>query len=390
MIDIVVLFVAYLLSQFYRSFLAVLTPALQAELGVTPSDLSWAVGVWFLAFAVTQVPVGVLLDRIGPRRTLGYALMIGGGGGAFLFSIAEGPWGLIAGMAMLGSGCAPMLTSGMFLFARRFSPARFATLTGLMIGIGSLGNVASAAPFAYAAEAFGWRASMASLGGCAVVLAFALLMLIRDPRRVAQAPGSAGLGGFVELLRMPVIWPLLPVALANYAVSAGIRGLWAGPYLADVHGFDALAIGVATAWMALAMAAGNFVYGPLDRLLGTRKWVILVGNAGGAACTAALALASPGPVAAVALLAGLGFLGSSYAVLSAHFRAFVPERLTGRGVTLSNVFGIGGVGLGQFASGALFDAAGAGAPGHDAVFLWYSGTLAAALVIYLFSRDAKP
>ena len=107
MIDIAVLFVAYLLSQFYRSFLAVLTPALQAELGVTPSDLSTAVGVWFLAFAVTQVPVGVLLDRIGPRRTLGWALMIGGGGGAFLFSVAEGPWGLISRWVsfLLVGGC---------------------------------------------------------------------------------------------------------------------------------------------------------------------------------------------------------------------------------------------------------------------------------------------
>lgn len=390
MIDIVVLFVAYLLSQFYRSFLAVLTPDLQAELGVTPSDLSWAVGVWFLAFAATQVPVGVLLDRIGPRRTLGWALMLGGGGGALLFSAAQGRWGLIAGMALLGSGCAPMLTSGMFLFARRFDPARFATLTGLMIGVGSLGNVASAAPFAFAADAFGWRASMAALGGCAAVLALALLALIRDPPRVAQSPGSAGLGGFWELLRMPVFWPLLPVALANYSVSAGIRGLWAGPYLQDVHGFDALAIGAATTWMALAMAAGNFAYGPLDRVLGTRKWLIFFGNGAGAACTAALAVAAPGPTTAVALLAALGFLGSSYAVLSAHFRAFVPPRLMGRGVTLSNIFGIGGVGLGQFASGAFFDAAGGGPAGHDAVFLWYSGALAAALAVYLFSRDARP
>lgn len=390
MIDIAILFVAYLLSQFYRSFLAVLTPALQAELGVSPSDLSWAVGVWFLAFAATQVPVGVLLDRIGPRRTLGWALMLGGGGGALLFSVAEGRWGLIAGMALLGSGCAPMLTSGMFLFARRFDAARFATLTGLMIGVGSLGNIASAAPFALAAEAFGWRASMASLGVIAMFLAALLLATIQDPPRLAQSGGSAGLGGFAELLRMPVFWPLLPVALANYAVSAGLRGLWAGPYLEDVHGFDALAIGAAVTWMAVAMALGNFAYGPADRWFGTRKWLIFFGNGAGAGCCAALALASPGPAAAVALLAAVGFLGSSYAVLSAHFRAFVPERLMGRGVTLSNVFGIGGVGLGQFASGAVFDAAGGGPAGHDAVFLYYAGALGIALAIYLFSRDAKP
>ncbi|MEO1689148.1 MAG: MFS transporter, partial [Pseudomonadota bacterium] len=99
MIDIAVLFVAYLLSQFYRAFLAVLSPALIAELGVTPSDLSLAVGAWFAAFAATQLPVGVALDRIGPRRTLGWAFFAGGGGGALLFSAAQDGATLIAAMA---------------------------------------------------------------------------------------------------------------------------------------------------------------------------------------------------------------------------------------------------------------------------------------------------
>lgn len=389
MIDIVILFVAYLLSQFYRAFLAVLSPALIDELGATPADLTLAVGAWFGAFSLTQFPVGVALDRVGPRRTLGLAFLVGGAGGALLFASAQSVATLIASMALIGAGCAPMLTSGMFLFARRFSPARLATLTGLMIGFGSLGNVFAAAPFAWLVEALGWRGAMTAAGVLSAALALVLLATIRDPARV-EARGPKGLGGFVELLKMPVFWPILPLALANYAVSAGLRGSWVGPYFIDVHGMDALAIGAATTWMALAMVAGNFAYGPLDRWLGTRKWPIFGGNGAGMLACAALWLAPWDAFAAMALLAVVGFFGSSYAVLSAHFAAFVPSRLTGRGVTLINVFGIGGVALGQIASGLTFEAVGGGGPGYHAVFGWYSLSLAAALALYLFSRDAPP
>ncbi|MEO1687494.1 MAG: MFS transporter, partial [Pseudomonadota bacterium] len=244
-------------------------------------------------------------------------------------------------------------------------------------------------PFAGMIEALGWRGAMALLGAVSAGLAALLLVVIRDPPRVEGA-GPQGLGGFAELLRLRVLWPILPLALANYAVAAGLRGLWIGPYLLDLHAMSNAAIGLATTWMALAMVAGNFVYGPLDRLLGSRKWLLLVGNALGCIACGWLWLSPTEAAVAVALLAAIGFFGSSYAVLSAHFAAFVPARLTGRGVTLINVFGIGGVGLGQFATGALFDAAGGGAEGHAAVLAWYTLTLGAALFVYVFSRDAPP
>ena len=78
---IVCLILGYVLSQFYRAFLAVLTPVLTAELGATAEDLAAASGLWFLAFALMQIPVGEALDRIGPRRTTAVLLVIGGAGG---------------------------------------------------------------------------------------------------------------------------------------------------------------------------------------------------------------------------------------------------------------------------------------------------------------------
>ena len=98
MAGIAALAVGYVLSQFYRSFMAVLTPALTAELGMTKAQLSVASGAWFIAFSLAQFVIGVSLDRYGPRRTASIMLAIGGAGGALLFSLATAPWMVIAAM----------------------------------------------------------------------------------------------------------------------------------------------------------------------------------------------------------------------------------------------------------------------------------------------------
>ena len=142
---------AYVLSQFYRAFLAVLTPVLEADLGATKEDLAFASGAWFLAFALMQIPVGEALDRIGPRWTAAFALMVGAVG-AGVFALATSPMMLVLAMALIGVGCSPVLMASYFIFARQFSPAVFGTLAGATIGIGSLGNIGSSLPLTMAVE----------------------------------------------------------------------------------------------------------------------------------------------------------------------------------------------------------------------------------------------
>jgi sugar phosphate permease len=394
MAGIAALALAYVLSQFYRSFLAVLTPALSAELGATKADLSLASGVWFIAFAVSQFAVGVALDRFGPRRTAGLMLALGGSGGAFLFAAAGRPADVIFAMALIGIGCAPVLMAALFIFARRYPVHRFAVLTSWLIAFGAAGNVIGAAPLANAVEAFGWRSVLVGIGALTLVVSVGLLALVRDPERPAGMAGGVGFSGFASLMRMRVLWPIIPLTAINYAPAAGIRGLWAGPYLADVYGADALVIGEVTLAMALAMILGSFLYGPLDTLFNTRKWVAVGGNL---VCLAALVFLAAFTAAglwttAVALMV-IGVSGMGYGLMMAHSRAFVPPHLIGRGVTLMNFFSIGGVGAMQFATGAVItetQAAGAPEAAYLALFGFYAATLAAALLVYLFAKDAPP
>ena len=395
MAGIAALAIAYVLSQFYRSFLAVLTPALTAELGATKAQLSLASGAFFIAFALAQFAIGVSLDRFGPKRTASLLLALGGAGGAFVFAAAFEPWMITAAMVLIGIGCAPVLMATLFIFARLYSTARFAVLTSWMVAFGTAGNVIGAAPLANAVEAFGWRPVMAGLGVITFAVALAMLALVKDPVRPAGMHAeSVGFAGFRDLLRMRVLWPIIPLTALNYAPAAGIRGLWAGPYLADVYGADALIIGRATLFMALAMIAGSFVYGPLDTIFRTRKWVAVVGNAFSLAAIAYLAIftVTSVPETTVALVI-IGMCGMGYGMLMAHARAFLPPHLLGRGVTLMNFFSIGGVGMMQFATGAVVTAnvvPSEPAAAYTALFTFYAVTLGIALLIYLFARDAKP
>ena len=382
---IAALILAYVLSQFYRAFLAVLTPVLIADLGLTAADLASASGWWFLAFAAMQIPIGSGLDRWGPRVTT-TALLAIGAAGAVLFSQATGAFQIKLAMALIGVGCAPVLMASYFIFARSFAPALFGTLAAVTIGVGSLGNVAASLPLSVAVEAFGWRPTVLGLALITGAAAIAILVLVRDPPRLEAAKR----GSLLDLLRLPAIWPVLAMMAVCYMPIAGLRGLWIGPYFGEVHGADQTTIGQVGLWMGLAMVAGNFAYGPLDRWFGSRKWVIFVGNAVTLGCLTALwwFAASP-PAVATGLLVAAGFFGASFPMVIAHGRAFIPQHLMGRGVTLLNLFGIAPIGLAQIATGRIHAATPAtpASTPYEAVFLFFVVTTAIGLALYLFAQD---
>ncbi len=394
MAGIAALAVAYVFSQFYRSFLAVLTPVLTTDIGTDDADLSMASGAWFLTFALMQFVVGVSLDRYGPRRTAAFIFAVGAGGGAVVFGMASSPLEIIISMGMIGIGCSPVLMAAFYLFAKLHAPARFAVLSSWFVAVGTAGNVIGAKPLAIAVEAFGWRASMIALGVVTLVAAVAILLVVRDPDEPRQHGSSAGFGGYLELLKQPVLWLIIPLIALNYAPAAGIRGLWIGRYLEEVFGASIQVIGDISLIMAISMILGSLLYGPLDTLFGTRKWIAFVGNAGSVAALVLLAFYPIQPLWQITVLVfAVGLFGASYGLLMAHARAFTPAHLTGRGVTLMNFFTIGGVGLMQFFTGRVvtstFDPL-APANAYSTLFATYAVLLGLALIIYLFIADKKP
>ena len=373
---------AYILSQFFRSFLAVLSSVLASDIGAQPDDLAYALGLLFLVFAVMQIPVGWALDRFGPRIVSSVLLLIGGGGGAFLFASAQTPNHINLSMALLGVGCSPILMASYYIFARSYSPKIFATLAATFLGIGSLGTLIGASPLTYFVGILGWREAVELIGIFTILISALLLFTVKNP--VKKNESSASAGGFWSILKLREILLIVPIAIICYAPVAGLRGIWLGPYFEQKFEASIDEIGEIGLIMSLGMILGTFFYGPLDRIFKTRKWIVIFGNG---VCLLSVAALSFLPEVsynfAIVCFTIIGFFGMSFPVVVAHGRSFVPIELSGRGVTLMNLFAIGGVAILQTVSGSVFDRVG----DFESVFSMYFILILTGLSVYLWSTD---
>lgn len=384
----------YMLSQFFRSFLAVIAPDLSAELSLSAADLGIVSGAWFAAFALAQFPVGWALDRIGPRRTITF-MMLPAAIGALIFARATTTWHCVVAMALIGIGCAPIYMSALYVFGRTLRPERFALFASWLLALGTSGNLLATTPLAIAAHHLGWRGTFLALTGICLAVTGLAWVIVRDVAASSQSiPRQSALSELGSIVATRRLWPIFPLVLVSYAVVAGERGLWMGPFLADVHGLDAVARGNAALIMAIAMSLGAFAYGPLDQWLGTRKWVVVAGTAITALGFVLLGTVSGADVVCVIiLLAVIGAAGMTYAVLMAHGRQFIPEHLLGRGLTFLNFLFMGGISGLQWISGRYVDAAkAAGVPApqiYAQLHLSFAAVLIVALAIYAWSHDRK-
>lgn len=386
---IICLTVGYVFSQFYRAFLAVLAPVLGQELAAGPGDLALSSGLWFITFAAMQLPVGWALDHFGPRRTVAVLLGLGGGGGAALFAMAQTPMHLHLAMALLGVGCAPVLMGAYYIFAREYRPTTFGALAGLMIGVGSLGNILGAAPLVWVIESLGWRMTLWLLAGATVVVSGLIGLTLRDPARLGSDHPKGSIG---DVLRLRALWFILPIFFFSYAAPMAIRGLWAAPYLDQVFGASEQTIGRATLVIGLAMILGNFLIGAATRIVGSIRRTVQIFIAVELMLMAVLVLyPSSGLAAATVLLSLIGFSGAAYALLMAHGRSFLPAHLVGRGVTFLNMFSMGGVGVMQFASRPVYQTASAAYPPAQAfamLFLFFLIPLVIGYILYFLTPEA--
>ena len=396
-----ILAVTFILAHFLRSAPAVIAPNLRAELNLDPAQLSTLPAAIFLGAAIMQLPVGVLLDRFGPRRTMS-ALFILAAFGSILFSQADGVTALAIGLFLIGCGAAPVFMGVMVLLARWIARDRLATGTAISISVGGAGMLLSASPFAAAVELYGWRDSLLAVGLFSIAVAFVVLLMVRD--RPADAPAPPGGETLLETV-MGLRHVLGDVRIYSFAAATSmsvgalvtIRNLWIGPYLNDVFNLDIVARGnvifiVSVAWLVSALA-----YGPLDRLFDTRKGVVTGGLLAFTATLVALAVSSSSSViVATVLLSAFALFAAMASPIFAHARSLFPETHTGRAFTAINLFTWSGVFLMQMVTGGILDAFPVDEMGHSpaiayrAMFAALAVLLLIALVIYRRVDDVPP
>ncbi|MEQ9640958.1 MAG: MFS transporter [Alphaproteobacteria bacterium] len=389
------------IGQFHRVSLAVIAGDLQTDLGLGGNLLGIFGATFFLAGAAAQIPTGILLDRLGPRRTVPLILLVGIAG-ALVLAAASDASQAIVGRALAGFGAAASVMGAYVVFARWLPPERFATVASLMIAFGSIGGLVATTPLALLLEHVTWRTVFVGLAVLTAGLATCVLLLVRDTPPglpVAKAPASLrdSLRGLIEVFRVPAFWPIAAAGFVQFGPVTALYGLWAGPYLHDVHGLSLVERGHVLMAMAIASPLALTFVGPLDRVFNTRKWLIVAVMLGEAVVMVGLGgFGERGWLVAACGLVLANCLATHYVVLAAHVRAVMPDYLIGRANTVVNMIAALGVAFAQMATGAIIDIlpGAGGAIGSVEAYRWIFWFLAALLVCatvgYLPVRDAPP
>ena len=391
---LVLLIAVTCLSQFYRVSNSVIAPELVRDLDLSARQLGWAGSAFFFALFAVQIPVGMWFDRFGARRTVA-ALSIVAMAGALWIAVSTTAFDLIGGRAILGIGCAASFMSVVFLCSRWFPPARLATVLSWVFAASNIGTLAAATPLAWVAATVGWRMGFAGLAAVTVLVAVCFYVFVRDRPPEAPAPPtkkenfSEIMKGLVEVWMTPGLGPVLAMHFFAYATMLTVLGVWGGPYLYDVHKLDAVARGNVLLVMGVAQILGILAYGPMDRLLRSRKKVVLGGAALSTALLAVLALLPQPPLwLAVGLLSAFCFACAFGTVIVAQGRALFPDRLAGRGVTTVNMAQCLGLAVLPAGMGYVVEAFGANDTAYRIAFAALGLGLVLGAAVYLRSRDS--
>ena len=350
----------YLVSQFLRNSVGVIAPDLAREIGLNAAEIGLLSSAFFFAFAAAQIPLGIALDRYGPKRCMLICAAI-----AFLgtlaFAVATTPAALVTARILMGLGSSCYLMAPLALYAKRFPPERFTLLAGIQIGIGTVGTLFVTAPLAWASASIGWRATFLVVAGFVVAGALLVAFVVREDAADRTEAGKRetlreSLRGVLEVTRMPSFVPIFAMNVVAYSSYVLIVGLWGGPFLSDVYGYGLTARGDLLMLPAISHIVGVVAWGHVERYFGAYKPLVLAGALATAAALGLLAaLGKPEPRTLAIWLTVFGFLPAFLPVLIAHGRSFLAPHLVGRGMTLFNIGTMGGTFVVQLVSGVLID-----------------------------------
>jgi MFS family permease len=345
----------YFLSFFFRNVNAVISRDLAREFELAPSDLGFLTSMYLLAFAAFQLPLGVLLDRYGPRRVVA-ALFCVAAAGAATFALAQDFTMLSLGRALIGLGVSGGLMGAIKAFTLWFPLSRLATLNGLYLAAGGVGGLAATAPAEALLGPFGWRALFMSLAALSVGAALGIFFVV--PEKPLPGEGRtlrAQIVEFRSVFARLVFWRIVLPFVVCHAAYLALQGLWLGPWLYDVAQLSRTAVGQYLFVTALAYTLGSVFFGVTsDRLAAAGVSRLTMFKLGMAVSVAVFWLLAMGVTQGLGgLLFVYGFTTISASLAYALLPPAFPPEMTGRVTTASNVLMFGLSFLFQWGVGAV-------------------------------------
>ena len=345
---------AYYLSFLFRTINATVAGALTVEFGLGAGDLGLLTSVYYLTFAVAQIPIGILLDRYGPGQ-IQSAVMVAAAVGAALFAVSDNFWLLLGGRALIGLGVAASLTAGLKALVLWFPQERIPLLNGLMVMLGGLGALTATLPAEFLLVSGGWRALFELLAIASAGCALIIYLVVPKMPAAKSATGGATPVSLKTVYADPRFWRLAPLSATCIGTAWALQGLWAAPWLSDVERLDRPELLQHLLVMAIALSLGALLWGVAVGLLrrrGVGPWTLL-GLVATIFVAAQLALIMRLPIPSYVPWIVVAAVGSgtvlSYAILAEYF----PTELAGRANAALNLFHIGGAFVVQYVTGLV-------------------------------------
>ena len=260
----------YFMSYLLRAVNAVVAPDLVKDLGLAPAQLGLLTAAYLGAFALFQLPLGVLLDRYGPRKVQAGLLSVAAMG-CVGFAFAPDFLGLFAARAVIGLGFSAGLMASYKSTATWVPLERRSLANTAIMSVGALGVVVATEPTEYLVSLIGWRNTF--LVFAALILLAAAFILAAAPRKDtvgAPAPLRQQFGQMLAILRTPLFWRVAPLLGLTSGVQIGVQTLWAGPWMRDVMGLSREEVARHLLFMALAFMVGILSVGVIADRLGRR------------------------------------------------------------------------------------------------------------------------
>jgi MFS family permease len=347
---------AYFLSYVFRVANAVIAPDLIRELRLAPGDLGLLTSSYLIAFGLFQLPLGVLLDRYGPRRVEAILLVIAAVG-ALLFGRATSLAGLVLGRSMIGLGVSACLMAAFKAFVGHFPAQRLPLVNGLQLAAGGLGALAATAPLQLLLGVMGWRPVLGLLAGLTLLASLLVWRMVPEQGRAGYGTDWRGQWqGVRQVFTSRCFRRLAPLVTASQASFMALQGLWTGLWLRDVAGLAPEAAAALLLVMAAGMTAGYLVLGALtERLgrLGTRPGTIAVAGMLAFMALQAVILVWPPDRGQWLLWMLFGVLGSSGVIAYAELSQRFPAELAGRVNTGLNLAVFAGAFAAQWGIGLI-------------------------------------
>jgi MFS family permease len=350
----------YFISYVYRMVNAVLGPTLAAEFDLTAGGLGLLSSVYFLSFAFFQLPLGLLLDRFGPRRVNATLLLVAALGGLW-FAFAHSAGAAIGARALIGIGVSGCLMSSFTAFVLWYPPDRLSTMNGITFAAGALGALMTTVPLELLLRVLPWRDAFLLVVAATVLVSVMLWWWVPERRREGGKGFAEEVRELAGLLRDPVFLRLAVCLGASQCASVALQTLWVATWLRDVAGYDRGGVAIGLAVVNVGMIAGYLGFGrAADRFTraGRSVFPLIIG---GLACSSvALALIAVGINAgsrSVSLALWFIFVAGGtavvlmYSVLSRRY----PKEMAGRANTGINVVGFVGMFAGQWGIGLVLD-----------------------------------